>query len=269
MDKIFEYAFIGTMYMDKMHIDRSEDEIIDVLRECIYMGIDINQNESKILSNMVRKNKVKVVNFLIDNNINIRSNNDMAFLQACNTNNIELIKLFISLGIPANTNNNLGIRFEKLNLTTIKLLVEYGADPFSSNNAIFRGACRTNNTEIIKYLLELNPDLCSNDDNLIVYAFQDDPTTSLEIKKLLLDHRANPNVKYNNGRYLLESSISNNDFAECKLLLEHYADINLCNFKELYDEDDFYRYNKNDLIKIVNLYLEYGLDLREQMRNLI
>lgn len=77
----------------------SDDEKIEVIKECIDGGIDINQNSSEILIKAIQNNKI--VNFLIDMKIDIRVNNDNALVMACEFERIEIIKLLLREGANA------------------------------------------------------------------------------------------------------------------------------------------------------------------------
>lgn len=235
---------------------------INILQDCIGAGVDINMNNSEILFLAILNNEYIIVEFLIDSGINFRANNDEALMLACKREDINTIKLLISLGVDVSTQNNRAIQ-DCNNLDCVKLLVEHGADPFTSAE-LFSRCCLDKHVDIITYFMEINKNLLINDDRYIVIAFC---YKSFEIKKLFLDNGANPNAIYSSGISLLNASIIDCKFEECKLLLEYGAEAILC--KKHYTQNDFRFYNKISLRQIVDVCLEYGLDLRESMQNLI
>jgi hypothetical protein len=66
--------------------------------------------------------------------------------------------------------------------------------------------------------------------------------------------------------YAFKNIISDRDtnFDDCKLLFEYGADINLCHnlINNLFGLTDTF-YQKNGMDQIINLFIEYGLDIRK------
>lgn len=254
MSKLYDMALIGIIHYNKL----SEDDTIKIIDECIYGGADINYNNSEILITMIKRKHIKVINFLIDSGINFRVDSDCPFAMACDRNNIELIKLFLLHNIPANTSDNRAVFLRQINLDTVKLLIDHGMDPFSNNNILFRNAIAEGKIGMINYLIYIKPDLLENAD-LMEWSFLE--TKNAETTNILLDCGLDPNIIPSSGKCFLETCISNYNFDRCKLLLEHGADINLCGV--IKNEDNVSDRKKEKLLKIINLCLEYGLDLNK------
>lgn len=265
------YLYIFDTIINSQHIDYYLDtnKKIKLLQECLDFGIDINHNNSRALIKAIENDDIKIVRFLIDNGINIRANDDLALITACGNDNIddiETIKLLLSLGADPNAQNNkpLSISISDLDnimvIEVVKLLIDSGADPFADPN-LLSNACSTNYLLLVEYLLSIGIK-CSDSD--ICYVFKLHIGGSFPIKKLLLDNEANPNAKYDNGLFLLEYNIIYDGFNEIKLLLEYGADVNLCyniiNRTPFFKSEIKYR-RIGSIKRIAELLFEYGLDI--------
>ena len=145
-----------------------------------------------------------------------------------------------------------------MDINIVKLLIDHGADPFSSNNILLKGACKDNNIPLFEYLISIGAKCSDIDDLTIACAFS--KYCDLELKKILLCNGTDPNMIVCDGSRILECAICNNDIDTCKLLIEYGADINLC-----YNADRATSptYIFGRIKPIIDLFLEYGVDIRE------
>ena len=154
-------------------------------------------------------------------------------------NTINISNLLIDRGANVNFTKNIGIdigftplmyAMENYNSSLIKTLINKGADinvtyP-SSNKTILMKAININNLELIKFLLDKGIKTINNKNNDGKTALM--MTSNPEIIKLLLEYKADPNIRDNNGNTALILS----KVAEIiKLLLEYKADPNIPNDK--------------------------------------
>lgn len=299
---------------------------IDVLKECIGAGVDINRNDSEILHKAIFNNDVMIVSFLIDNGIkitndtlesavsmgpvmtkilldtntninlndssliilaiqeedfdtlqllinrgiNISADDDIALIEASIECNLEILKLLLSLGADVNAQKSKIVTLNIKYVDNIKLLIEYGLDYRAHNDILLLNAVK-NSKDVAMYLLNLIKvdDLEKKIlDEIICSTFIHQ--ADLEIKKLLLDRGANPNVnitsqqKHYNGLSILEYTAINCELESCKLLLKYGANVNLC--KHIIDgirHEPTKQKGKSidDYSKIIELFREYGLDI--------
>lgn len=290
MDKIYQVAFDSIITKK----DYTIDEKIEVLKICLESGIDINRKKSHVLMSAIAYDNLRIINFLIENGIDIRADNDFALfwvyeqiIKSRNTKGsiartLDIMELLLSLGVDPNARNNKLIiimcNSKTIHIDIIKLLVKYGMDAFAHSNKLFEKACKDKNLESVKYLISIGADCTGLNNMAISYAF--DKNENYELKKILLDSGANPNTtnkleicfpdgKYRNNSYnLLEISVLYGyDVESCKMLLEYGADINLChNLINKFKIDMRCTFNIGDHAEkkakeCINLFLEYGLDI--------
>lgn len=325
-------SYLHTCAFDNIIQDKKYNSQIkiDVLKECIEAGVDINRNDSEVLCRAIYNNDAIIVGFLIDNGIkitddalesavgmgpimtkllldtntninlndssllvlaiqeedfdtlqllidrgiNISADNDTALLEASLCYDLEILKLLLSLGADVNAQKSKIVTLNIKYVDNIKLLVGYGLDYRAHNDILLLNAVK-NSKDVAMYLLNLiKVDDLEKEilDKIICSTFIHQ--SDLEIKKLLLDRGANPNVnitsqqKHYNGLSILEYSAINCELDSCKLLLEYGADVNLC--KHIIDgirhEPTKQKGKSIDgYTKIIELFGEHGLDITAYM----
>lgn len=148
-------------------------------------------------------------------------------------------------------------------LDIIKLLVEYGADPFGNENALLIRACTKFQVDVVEYLISIGVDITKPNNEAIWNSI----FHNIKLMKLLLDNGANPNGIYKYGdeyTSLLECCIINNRFDQCELLFSYGADINSC--RNIIDEKWKHKYIFGvDVQKFADLFLEHGLDISKAL----
>lgn len=285
MNKIYSLAFDNVISKKNINFD----EIIEILKICLENGVNINRKKSHILIDAIRYDNLQIINFLIDNGINIHSGDDSALIYACKNNYVQSVELLLVLGCKADTQNNQPIyiicdyhnKQKKINIDIVKLLVNHGANPFSHSNKLLQKACEIEDFELVKYLISIGANCAEPNNKPISLAFAN--KENYELKKILLDNGASPNVTNDTKMHLLtgshasypcnllERSLLHCDIESCKLLISYGADINLClnlinNRNKIHY--DFHKYDFCGGInyaekkkKIVALFLECGLDI--------
>lgn len=268
------------------------DKKIRIIKECMESGVDINYNNAIVLLSAIKANNYEMVSFLIDLGIDIRANNDSALICACyetydddngrnycrkshnifNENKFKIINLLLSLGADVCAQNNAPMSnyiksFGDITINVIKLLVEYGADPFCHDNLLLNEVCDKTNLLIFEYLISIG----ANCANIKSYRIRSIFTNHGTIKfvKILLDNGIGPNTIIDD-RSLLEWSMCYKLESNCKLLLEYGADINLChniiNVNRSFFHDFISCTSRNKMKPICSLFLEYGIDIEEKIK---
>lgn len=283
MDGIYSLAFDNVIQKNNWTTDKK----IEILKICLDAGVDINRIKSQAIFKAIKYDNLEIINFLIDNGINIHVDDDRALIYACELNRKQIVELLLSLGSDGGARNNESIlkicdRFPKkktinIDMDIIKLLVTHGANPFSHSNKLLQKACELKDLEVVKYLIGIGANCAEPDNKPISLAFSH--KDNYELKKLLLDNGASPNIANNTRTYvtpnhttsyfcnLLERSVMHCDIESCKLLITYGADINLChNLINKHNNIDRYIYeNKINYVeefkKIIDLFMEYGLDI--------
>ena len=161
--------------------------------------------------------------------------NEIEMLHSATRNeNIELIKLMLSLGLDIDSKNSCGstplmVAASSDKLDAYQLLMQNKADRFlkdSNGWSLLHCAAQGGNTSIINELLRLRLDinLRSSDDitPLMVAAYSD----KLDAYQLLMQNKADPYMKDNNGWSLLHCAAQGGNTNIIKTLLPFCLDIN-------------------------------------------
>lgn len=268
MHSFCEYGFSKIIDDDDIDMDAK----LLMMQKCIDLSnvtnFDINYNDSEALFIAITNiNKYVLIKFLAKNGINVCAQNNRAICKY--GNNIELVQLLILYGADPLARNNKPISVAS-NIDTIKFLISLGADPFAHNNKLFCNACAVNDIKLVNFLISIGASCIEPNNRPICLAYYY-YNVSTELKKLLLDNGADPNMISTDKYYkkinddesesiiitecILDKAIHNCDLDGCKLLLEYGADINLCNFPHKK------RNNIKKIQPIVDLFMEYGKDI--------
>lgn len=251
------------------------NEIIAVFEECIANGIDINYNHSQILIDALNTN-YEIIKFLIDNGIDLHTN-DKILTEACFNNDLKVLNLLFSAGLdPAKSDNYIIKHYARkyttgmwLELDTIKLLVEYGVDPCSHNNALLSIACNEKDYDLATYLFSIGANCCALNKIQISELFNS--FGNLELKKLFLDNYIDPNSNETNRLSPLEYSILLCDLNSCNMLIAYGADISLCyniinaQYDIINNEFKYMYTDPSEIDQICNLFPE---EYAEKIRNI-
>lgn len=230
---------------------------INILEECIANGVDINYNDSQALIQAIDSD-YEITAFLINNGIDIHSNTKILTM-ACFNNDIKILNLLFSAGLnPVKSNNYIIKHYSRkypdmwMELNTIKLLVEYGVDPLSYDNALLEIAYREKDHDLAEYLFDCGAK-CDNLSKPIICELFNQPH-NLEIKKLFLDNGVDPNINIQYELCPLEYAILQCDLDTCNMLLAYGADISVCHIIN------------NERIKIINS-ISVGYTILENLDN--
>jgi ankyrin repeat protein len=100
-------------------------------------------------------------------------------------------------------------------LTAVKFLLEYGADPYTSDSLIIKTACINNDIDLLKLYLELGLRIDFNGHLNLSYASSNG---NFEIMKLLLEHGVDPKVFHLSA---FVASIESNNIESLKFLFTY------------------------------------------------
>lgn len=183
-------------------------------------------------------------------------------IYACYTQNKELVKILLENEVDVNEtdeNGNTALFYSSLivnlDLEIINLLLNYGANVNIQNKVGYTAlmdAVEANNLDLIRLLLahRANPDLKEYEvgETALLIAVEDE---SLEaVKILILKGKANINLQDEIGNTALMNAINNNDNNMVEFLLENGADISIRNQN---DEDALDLARENDNQEMLNM----------------
>lgn len=254
MSRAHIYAFKSASFDG----DIDSEEKIEIMRECILEGVDVNYNNSIALFEAIGYGDAKLVNFLIDSGIDIHAKDDYALRRACENGEFEIVKLLLSVGANMNSTKK-PLILQTGHIEIIKLLIEHGADPFVNDNKLLLNSI--DDLELVKYLISIGVDVIKPNNKPILEIFEN--KGNIEVKRLLLENDADPNAmkQYATGSInLLECTINIRDIEGCKLLFEFGADINLC-YNLINKNYDYFSRSYNRTQEFIDLFMDHGLDI--------
>ena len=149
---------------------------------------DISADNNKIIQHCHRCSP-EIVSYLIELGADIHSNNDELFYNACEHNNINLVKFLLQYVDLSKNNRALGPCVLHDDIELVNILLQVGIDPnYNDTEALMISCCNQRNYEITKLLLEYGANVNARDDTALARAalYREN-----DIIELLLSYGAN------------------------------------------------------------------------------
>ena len=139
----------------------AEHGYFEIVEFLIDSGMDVNINDGMLIDFAVSYEDVESVKILLERGIDInlgdrRCRARSLLARAASTGNIELVDIFIGLGVDVK-NDEMAVK-DATNyghLKILKMLIEHGADPYVDGVYPYKYACRHGHLDIVKYLDEI------------------------------------------------------------------------------------------------------------------
>lgn len=211
-----------------------------LLRECLRDDVTDLMIAAKV-------GDIKTVKQLLKSKVNVNAATRTGWtglMEALSNNHIEIAEMLIQAGADVNARSNTGISPLYLGAAESKMivnnLIKRGADVDTvgyAGQTPLMVACRNKRIQIAAVLLKRGADVTKRDDlgrtALIHAAFGPDDESGGNAKcvGLLLDYKAEPNVRASDGQTALMGTAFYGDLRGTRMLLERGADIN-CRSKE-------------------------------------
>lgn len=107
------------------------------------------------LTKAVKKGDLKLVNELINNNVDIHAYDDAALMWSARRGFLDIVKVLVEHGANINNSNSLKWSVKNNHIEVVKYLISKGADiNFHKYFNAFRIAAEEGYVEIVKYLVE-------------------------------------------------------------------------------------------------------------------
>lgn len=179
-----------------------------------------------------------LVNYFLDIGVDIHVWNDIALESAIRGDHLHVAKLLLDRGANVNERS-----VSSDNPSMIELLLDHKADIRQLDNLI-TSAANGGNLAMMQLLLDRKVDICTN--KALSGASRNG---HLDVVKLLLDHKANPD------EYVLRNAIHQGHLPIISLLIDYKADIHAQNDKLLRDASE------DNQTQVVKLLLERGANI--------
>jgi ankyrin repeat protein len=262
----FRYGYQWKKYFDSI-FDERQRSLISLVNNEIFTKFTYKPkwtyDKRELFVHYVTKGNLPVVNYLLDNGVNINYDNNQAIMLSILNGHLEITKFLFE------KNANLviydyvfGHCAENGHLDVVKyLLEEKGMDPNANNDYAFVYSAQNGHFEIVKYLFEKNTNINLNINIAFGYSAKNG---HIQIVKFLLENGADI---HDDNEYALRCSVENQHIATVKYLLENGADANVFDFfnnNEKFSPIHYYYGTLNeDIIKknkieIIDLILKYN-----------
>lgn len=267
---------------DKLHNSQIK---IDVLKECIDAGVDINRNDSEVLCKAIFKNDAIIVGFLIDHgikitekaldlavtmgpimtkllldtNVNINLNDSSLLIEAIREEDLDTLRILIDYGIniSADNDNALIEASTGYDLEILKLLLLLGADVNAQKSIIVTG--NITYLDNIKLLIEFGLDYRAHNDILLLEAMKNNKDIALYLLNLI---KPDCLEKETLDQIICSAFIYQADLEIKKLLLDRGANPNAIITNKPYEGVSVLEYVAiNGEFACCKLLLEYGADV--------
>ena len=261
--------------LNKKLFDAVSGNRISEIESLLKQGADVNaktENGWTPLYCASNWNRIDIAKLLIENGADVNAQNKNGWTplhEASYWDYVGIAKLLIENGANVNSKNKDGwtplhwaSRWKQIGIA--KLLIENGVDPFIKNKDGQTPLDSCNNDTIRemleKYMNEYNQtiDETKNNEysifnnNLLYAVFNSD---LIEVKKCVFSGKYNIDVQDDKGYTPLMYAIMDHNFNIVEFLVNHGADINLCNFKGQSPLKIAYKYDDE---KIASYLLEKG-----------
>ena len=249
--------------------------LVGIAKLLIENGADVNAKDTYGFTPLYwasYKGYADIAKFLIDNGADVNAQNNYGWAPlycALDLNQIGIAKLLIKNGADVDAQNKEGWTplhkaafWEKIDI--VKVLIENGVDPSIKNNdgktaidlcedKAIRAILETYMNEYNQKIDETKNNEYSIFNNNLLYAvFNSD---LIEVKKCVFSGKYNIDVQDDKGYTPLMYAIMDHNFNIVEFLVNHGADINLCNFKGQSPLKIAYKYDDK---KIASYLLEKG-----------
>ena len=244
------------------------------IKSLLKQGADVNVKDINgwtLLHRASFWNRIDIAKFLIENgaDVNAKDKNGETPLYLVSWDLVDIAKFLIENGADIDAQNKDG--WTPLHLAAfwckidiVKVLIENGADPFIKNingqTALDLCVDKAIRAILDTYMNEYNQtiDETKNNEysifnnNLLDAVFN---SNLIEVKKCVFSGKYNIDVQDDKGYTPLMYAIMNHNFDIVEFLVDHGADINLCNFKGQSPLKIAYKYDDE---KIASYLLEKG-----------
>ena len=244
------------------------------IKSLLKQGADVNAKDKDgwtLLHRASFWNRIDIAKFLIENgaDVNAKDKNGETPLYLVSWDLVDIAKFLIENGADIDAQNKDG--WTPLHLAAfwckidiVKVLIENGADPFIKNingqTALDLCVDKAIRAILDTYMNEYNQtiDETKNNEysifnnNLLDATFNSD---LIEVKKCVFSGKYNIDVQDDKGYTPLMYAIMDHNFNIVEFLVDHGADINLCNFKGQSPLKIAYKYDDE---KIASYLLEKG-----------
>ncbi|SEH99775.1 ankyrin repeats (3 copies) [Akkermansia glycaniphila] len=238
-------------------------------------GADVNikdNTENTILMAAVRTGNTDFVQLFLEYkaDVNIKGDGDTALTYAAKYQNYPMCKLLLDHGADVNIKDNEGYTaltraISKENIDLVKLFLEYEDDVNSKNTALIVSS-RKYNYSLCKLLLAHGADVNIKDEDgkTVLMSTVNTWDPNIDLVKLFLEYKADVNITDNEGKTALMLAIECRNIDIIKSLLDRGVDVNIKD-KAGYTALMFAVVKEN--IDLAKLLLEHGADVNSKYKD--
>lgn len=222
-NKIFKYlvekGFIG-MHVDKIFLYSCKFNNVEIVDCLIKYGANVHVEDNEALKSSVMLGNLEVVKYL-KNLINIDNYKDEMLIAACRNNRPGMVDYLISNGADVKSQDNLALMSTN-NLKIIKSLISAGVDIHAQNELTLIKIGSNGDIEGLKYLIEQHDcNIHAQDDEILKKTLKNlvSPSKILQKRKDSLIEVAKLLIEYNKKNALIDKIIE--EYA-CEYMSKYY-----------------------------------------------
>jgi len=213
-----------------------------------YSNIEVT---NKNLIRYVKKGKINIVRYLVENGVDIHALNNRALIIGAENGHLKVVRYLVENGANIHTTNDYALRYSAKNghLNVVKYLVENGANISAGHDYALRKSAENGHLEVVRYLVEKGANI---HDYVLRKSIENN---HLEIVKYLAEQGKIQDRDENYNNYVFSLSVEVGNLEIAKYYFENGADINFENSAPLR-----YAAGKGHL-EIVRYLVEKGADI--------
>lgn len=169
---IYSYISCSEDNVNKLLIDASTDNQVDVLGVLIELGTDAN-SKNKAIQVAAHNGNVEIIKMLIAASADVTANKNKALQVSSSMGNAQVVKLLIEAGAGVSSEKSwpLYISSKKGHIDIVKLLLEHRACVTSDRYEPIQAASLKGYVDIVKLLIQYGADATANDNQAIKSAW--------------------------------------------------------------------------------------------------
>lgn len=146
-------------------------------------------NYDKAFINACQSGNIDIIKFLIEFGADIHTEDNIVLRSACKFGRFNVIQFFVERGTDIHKfNEGLFFACKHAHINIVKFLVEHGVDIHVDNDIALKVACKLGNYRIVKFIIEKGVDIHAENERFLRIACKNGHTNIVE---LLVKHGAN------------------------------------------------------------------------------
>jgi len=166
--------------------ERKEDlRKVETWKWMVDQGINIHTDNDQALRWSASNGYIDVVKFLVQNGADIHADNDYALRWSTSNGYIDVVKFLVQNGADIHANDDLALRWSASigHIDVVKFLIENGADIHAWDDYALRYSAYHGHIEVVKFLVQNGADIHADNDWALRWFVENGHTEIVEYLK--------------------------------------------------------------------------------------